>query len=641
MICFNDRSKVILLIVWMMLVAVLYATTLAVTVVQIDSGELAAVQSVLGIAHPTGYPLFTLIGRVFSMIPAGNGKIVLLNLLSLILVLASVFVFFCTNRLLLMRTRAGDKPQVKVHGKPGKAGYTASREGGIKIDSTFLPALAGAGFLAFSRTVWNQSSSVEVYALHLFLVVLMLYFLFRAYQGRSDGTYWYMTLFVLALGFGNHLTTVLAVPIVLFLFFEKYRFSRYSFTRLAGPFILFLVTVILLYLYLPIRASVSPPLNWGNPVNGESLFRHITGKQYQVWMFASSDAVYRNLNVFIRHLPQEFGWPGLVLAAIGFFASFTLLGWKQAALITGFLFTVAYAVNYDIHDLDAYFLLAYCVMGIWITTGIARIASWLNGKKQFLRIALWLAVLGSMGYAAVKNRTVADRGPLTLYGDYTRASLSALPDSAFLLSYQWDYLVSPACYFQLVEHLREDIIIVDKELLRRSWYFDQLENRSSSILDGIQKEKEAFLGALAPFEKGKPYNTAFLENAYRRMIARMIEIHSQRSDVFIGPELVYNEFSKKELYLSQGLSLIPDLFFYRVVRSQDYVPLKTGSALSIPERRDKYADALCSLLIRVWIDRAFYELMHGKNREAAGMVKRIKEQFPWTGLPKQLESLLQ
>ena len=50
-------------------VFIIYLFTLAPSVVQIDSGELATVQATLGIAHPTGYPLFTMIGYLFSLIP--------------------------------------------------------------------------------------------------------------------------------------------------------------------------------------------------------------------------------------------------------------------------------------------------------------------------------------------------------------------------------------------------------------------------------------------------------------------------------------------------------------------------------------------------------------------------------------------
>ena len=61
-------------------VLIIYLITIAPSVVQIDSGELAAVQATLGIAHPTGYPLFTIIGYIFSLIPLPFTKIYQLNL---------------------------------------------------------------------------------------------------------------------------------------------------------------------------------------------------------------------------------------------------------------------------------------------------------------------------------------------------------------------------------------------------------------------------------------------------------------------------------------------------------------------------------------------------------------------------------
>jgi hypothetical protein len=57
--------------VWLsgLILFIIYLITLAPSVVQIDAGELAAVQATLGIAHPTGYPLFTIIGFLFSKLP--------------------------------------------------------------------------------------------------------------------------------------------------------------------------------------------------------------------------------------------------------------------------------------------------------------------------------------------------------------------------------------------------------------------------------------------------------------------------------------------------------------------------------------------------------------------------------------------
>ncbi len=60
---------------------VVYVITIAPSVYFIDSGELGAAASNLNIAHPTGYPLFTLIGNLFSKLPFGS-KIFNLNLMS-------------------------------------------------------------------------------------------------------------------------------------------------------------------------------------------------------------------------------------------------------------------------------------------------------------------------------------------------------------------------------------------------------------------------------------------------------------------------------------------------------------------------------------------------------------------------------
>lgn len=65
-----------------------YLKTLAPGVHFIDSGELAAVACTLGIAHPTGYPLFTLIGWLFSNLPIASEEIVRLNMMSAFSVLS-------------------------------------------------------------------------------------------------------------------------------------------------------------------------------------------------------------------------------------------------------------------------------------------------------------------------------------------------------------------------------------------------------------------------------------------------------------------------------------------------------------------------------------------------------------------------
>ena len=65
---YKYRDHVIAFSLWLLIFGV-YLQTLARTVGFIDSGELATVPFVLGIAHPTGYPFWTLLARLFTLLP--------------------------------------------------------------------------------------------------------------------------------------------------------------------------------------------------------------------------------------------------------------------------------------------------------------------------------------------------------------------------------------------------------------------------------------------------------------------------------------------------------------------------------------------------------------------------------------------
>ncbi|MEJ2617764.1 MAG: DUF2723 domain-containing protein, partial [Ignavibacteriaceae bacterium] len=88
-------------LIFSLFIFLIYLTTLAPSVVEIDSGELATVQSTLGIAHPTGYPLFTIIGHLFSLIPLGFSKIYQLNILAAFWCSLGAGIFVYTVKLVL------------------------------------------------------------------------------------------------------------------------------------------------------------------------------------------------------------------------------------------------------------------------------------------------------------------------------------------------------------------------------------------------------------------------------------------------------------------------------------------------------------------------------------------------------------
>jgi len=53
-------------------VFLIYLRTLAPSVVGGDTGELITVAYKMGVAHPPGYPLFTLLAKLFTFIPFGT-----------------------------------------------------------------------------------------------------------------------------------------------------------------------------------------------------------------------------------------------------------------------------------------------------------------------------------------------------------------------------------------------------------------------------------------------------------------------------------------------------------------------------------------------------------------------------------------
>ncbi|HEY6437199.1 MAG TPA: DUF2723 domain-containing protein, partial [Ignavibacteriaceae bacterium] len=434
-------------------VFIIYLFTLAPSVVQIDSGELAAVQATLGIAHPTGYPLFTMLGYLFSLIPLPFTKILQLNILAAIYCSAAAGVFtftikYCLDNLTVFRSKGSNQREAaKKEKKKGKhhVEKTVNNEE-LSENIKLLAAVFGGLLLAFSRTFWFQSTSVEVYSLHLLLITLVIFFLLKAYVKSFENdklTYWLMFSFFLALGFTNHLTTLMILPGVAYLYFSRYKFTSSSFLRLALMISFFIVVLIAVYSYLPLRASKNPMLNWGNPIDWERIYRHITGRQYQVWLFTSFDSAGKQFSFFWSILPFEF-FIGLLLSIIGLFASLLKSKKLSSFILITFVFTVLYSINYDIHDIDSYFLLAFVMLSFFAALGALKILQMKSLPKNYGVIILAIVLAIQLFFNFVK----VNQSSIYTFEDYTKAVLNTVPENSILFSYQWDYFISESYYYQ-------------------------------------------------------------------------------------------------------------------------------------------------------------------------------------------------
>ncbi|MFZ1518508.1 MAG: DUF2723 domain-containing protein [Ignavibacteriaceae bacterium] len=629
---------------------VFFLTTIAPSVVQIDTGELAAVQATLGIAHPTGYPLFTILGYVFSLLPLPFTKIFQLNLLAAIYCSIAITIFTYSVKFILDNLNSFQFfKTIREKSKKKKDSTKNEHHKSISVKelsetNKIIASIFSGVFLALNKTFWFQSTSVEVYSLHLLLISTIFLSLIKAFLStdneKQNKKNWLIFAAALALGFTNHMTTLLILPGVAYLYFTKNGFNKNSFKRIVLMLIIFFVILILVYSYLPIRASQNPNLNWGNPFDLERIIRHISGQQYQVWLFSSTEAAAKQFNYFISNLPSEFSF-SLLLAFIGIIVSFIYTRKFFILNIILFFSTVLYSINYDIIDIDSYFLLAYLSLAFFSAFGILQLLILAAKNKLNIVFPILLLALFS-GIQFYSNYKTVNQSDNYVYEDYTKSLISSVPQNSIVFSYQWDYFISASYYFQLVEGFRNDVIIIDKELLRRSWYYNQLETNHPKLFNGLKPEINQFINALKPFEREEQFNANLLEGLFRRIMTGLISNNISEHEYFIAPEIVDGELRRGEFQLPQGYTLVPHLFLFKVVKTNDYVdaPLPDFKIRVNNNQDDKYVASLKGFVSSMLIRRALYELQFNKVERAKIYTNRIAAEFPSIKLPLELSNLI-
>jgi hypothetical protein len=380
-------------------------------------------------------------------------------------------------------------------------------------------------------------------------------------------------------------------------------------------------------------------MNWGNPVEWERIIRHISGQQYQVWLFSSTEAAAKQFNYFVGNLINEFAL-SLVITLIGIIVSFVYARKFFIFNIIVFLSTVLYSINYDINDIDSYFLLAYISLAFFAVFGIVQLILFAAKHKMEILMPVSVLVLFT-GIQFYSNYNDVNKRDNFIYEDYTKTILNTLPKNAIVFSYQWDYFISASYYFQLVEGYRKDVVVIDKELLRRSWYYNQLNTNHPKLLTGVSSEVNQFNEALKPFEREEQLNANLLENLFRRIMTGLVSTNIDKQDFFIAPELVDGEMKRGEFQLPEGYTLVPHLLLFKVVKSIEYVeaPLPDFK-LRFGTKDDQYIRSLKGFVSSMLIRRALYELQFNKTERANIYTKKVLMDFPGITLPPVLTNIM-
>ncbi len=332
---------------------VLYAITAAPSVATVfdDSLEFHVVLPTLGIAHPSGYPLYTLLGRLVSALPFGPDPAGRLNLLSALLAAAAVGVLF-----LVARRFSGSRPAA---------------------------AIATAIF-ALSPTWWSQATIAEVYALHGLLVALFLLFLLRWEDERLAGgsdRFLRAAAFVCGLGLAHHRMIALLVPAALvFVFWTDGRLQREP-RRWIAPALLGLAPL-LLYLYLPLRGQAVTSLDGAYEPTLRGTVDWILASGYRVFITGNPFNIDRSWNDYAALLLKELGALTVIAALQGILTAFRRQARRATFLLLATLSQIGFGTIYKVQDIAVFFIPAFMLVCIWAAWGLTSYVDALSQRAS-------------------------------------------------------------------------------------------------------------------------------------------------------------------------------------------------------------------------------------------------------------------
>ena len=580
-----------------------YLVTQAPGLYYTDSGELAAAAAVWGVAHPTGYPLFTLIAHVWTMLPFPS-VIKGLNILAALLVAATASVLTVFIRDLLVRTAPDLDPRSRTN-----------------------IGAAAALLWAFSPTVWAQSTAIEVYSLNTLLFSLALLAVSKSSEQRaasSDPTLAvrYSLLSGLLFGFmlANHLSSIFLAPGLLYWWWKSHADraqAKAQLPWLLAPSLLGPA----LYLLLPMRSSQLPPINWGWVHRGwDAFLYHVKGTQFGVWMFSDTAAVRENTSTFFSLASHELLWIGWIGAVIGLVVLWKTQRHIAIALMLIVAGNLGISLGYAIPDIDAYFLPTLTLFAILLGVGLAKIIT----LKPFRPFTLSpfhpaIALLGLISLGA--NYRVMDHSSHRAVPAYTQWALEHAEPNAVIITRQWDYLCSAFWYLQTVEGVRPDVVMIDKELLRRTWYLPHLRHHYPDVMKGASTAIDAYLPWLEQFESdadaftANPSNNREIQGRFVAMLNAILDANADRP-VYITPEMMTDEQG-----FAANYTAVPEGPLVRLVKGERAKGLNSETASrwvgevveSLVMKRSRLDSAMSALVVSNLASNAMYALQVQKD----------------------------
>jgi hypothetical protein len=410
-----------------------------------DGGDLITAIAKNSLPHPPGSPTYLLLGGIFFGIPFGDPAW-RLNLMSASMSAIAAGIVTASARRVIDSGR-----------------------------TTTLVAICTGLCTSFAPLVWSQSLIAEVYTLAVLVVALLIYL------AVSRAPMWLMGL-MWGVGMGAHPVVAFTAPLLIWRVCQERdsrarQFIEMSACALVGWDIVFGPVLFA-------RGGVASP--WGEVNTIDGWWAYVSAQIYHGYLTSLTlDAMPQRILELVGNLLEQFTPVGAIIALVG---GARLWRTQRALAIVSLVIVIAislFSIFYNTVDSMVYLIFAVPIATLWLASGLAHLATWLNRRWRLSASLILLIPLLQMGLFWNRMDLHDDHAAMSwadqvLYNAPPRAILRTAEDAhTFTLWYAHDVL-----------GMRPDIVVVDRDLWGLDSYQKMLQNilGENSSLDEIARE---------------------------------------------------------------------------------------------------------------------------------------------------------
>jgi len=431
-------------------VFLLYLFTMPKTVALEDDGFFIMSAYFNGISHPPGYPLYAVLGHLYTLLPFGSPAINVHALSSTFGALSCWMMWIITNRLTRNQSIA------------------------------YIAAIA----YAISDGVWSQSIIAEVYTFNVFLFLCTLYYVIRIYDATTNSVdsdtnvtknlklrkEIFLLAVLVGLGLSNHwpLYVLAGTGLAIIMWRHIGYFFKHWYVIAPG-----LMIGLLPFLWMYINLNGDTFIKFHGTIDSLSgLWHFIARKEFNAALDFSSTATYvdkaKYLVFSVKLLLDQWGPLGGIFTIMGILLLHRYIKAPiRYGLFASYLsnsLLLALVLGYDFNDdmkilFPPYLLLAHAIGAMFFAIGVKWFVDMVDLRVS-RRLANVVMVL-LLTQALVTNYFRNDRSDYVWAANYARHVLDTVKQNSILFV-QGDVAAATIGYLHYVEGYRPDVTVINE-----------------------------------------------------------------------------------------------------------------------------------------------------------------------------------